>query len=107
MTHTAGQVVQTCPHIFPLTPSPDFPTPTNHHHPLPAGAGQISGTGASLQHAIVLGPGDHLTATATAAAAEPAGGDDADDFASGAADHGLKFLLMAGRPIDEPIVQQG
>jgi hypothetical protein len=78
-----------------------------------AGSGDISGTPVALQHAIVLGPGDHLTAAATAAAAAaaPQGSDptaaDADGFSSAAADHGLKFLLMAGAPINEPIVQHG
>ena len=38
----------------------------------------------------MLGPGDHISATAAA------------DSSSG-----LKFLLIAGRPINEPIVQHG
>ncbi|KXZ55773.1 hypothetical protein GPECTOR_2g1323 [Gonium pectorale] len=38
-------------------------------------------------HALVLGPGDHVSAVGGSA--------------------GLKFLLIAGRPIGEPIVQHG
>jgi redox-sensitive bicupin YhaK (pirin superfamily) len=85
---------------------------------------------ARLQHALVLGLGDHVTATAapaaaagadtaTAATAEPAGAAPSSSASSsgGAADGGsdgfntaaggLKFLLVAGAPINEPIVQQG
>jgi hypothetical protein len=88
-----------------------FPIWFNSSCALPSGCGQISGTSVALQHAIVLGPGDHLTAAAATAAAAPQGSDptaaDADGFSSAAADHGLKFLLMAGAPINEPIVQHG
>lgn len=66
------------------------------------GAGEISGTPVSLHHAIVLGPGDHLTAAAAAA-----GGSPGDTSSSSSSSQGLKFLLMAGAPIKEPIVQQG
>lgn len=38
--------------------------------------------------AVVLGPGDHMTAKA-------------------ASDSPMKFLLIAGRPINEPVVQYG
>lgn len=50
------------------------------------GRGQISGTAVKPQQAVVLGEGDHLTA---------------------ATDEGLRFLLVAGKPIGEPIVQHG
>ncbi len=40
--------------------------------------------------ALVLGPGDHVTATSSGGAGAP-----------------FKFLLIAGRPINEPIVQHG
>jgi len=90
-----------------------------------AGAGQISGSDVSHRHAVVLGPGDHLTATAaataagaaataaataagTAAEAAAGGGESAGDaFSVGLSGRGLKFLLMAGAPINEPIVQHG
>lgn len=51
------------------------------------GSGEISGASASVEHALVLGPGDHVTATASG--------------------EGLQFLLIAGKPIMEPIVQHG
>ena len=51
------------------------------------GAGEVSGSQASIEHAMVLGPGDHITAKAS--------------------ENGLNFLLIAGRPIGEPIVQHG
>ncbi|GLC68092.1 hypothetical protein PLESTF_000645200 [Pleodorina starrii] len=53
------------------------------------GEGKISGSRAQPEHALVLGPGDHVVATA------------------GSGSGGLKFLLIAGRPIGEPIVQHG
>lgn len=72
------------------------------------GAGQISGTPVDLQHAIVLGEGDHLTAAAAAGAAQGrASAADGDAFSSSDPGHGLKFLLMAGAPIKEPVVQHG
>lgn len=52
------------------------------------GAGSISGTQVSPQHTVVLGEGDHIAAAS-------------DD------DEGLRFLLVAGQPIGEPIVQHG
>lgn len=52
------------------------------------GEGKICGTKATPEHAMVLGPGDHVEATAGASA-------------------GLRFLLIAGKPIGEPIVQHG
>lgn len=71
---------------------------------LPPGAGDISGTPARLQHAHVLGEGDHVTVTASASAdAAPAPGDGMG-YGGGA---GLKLLLIAGQPIREPIVQHG
>lgn len=54
------------------------------------GSGTICDSSASPEQALVLGPGDHISATAAA------------DSSSG-----LKFLLIAGRPINEPIVQHG
>lgn len=54
-----------------------------------AGSGKISGTAAKPEHALVLGPGDHVVASS------------ADD------DAGLSFLLVAGRPLNEPVVQYG
>ncbi len=42
----------------------------------------------TVMQALVLGPGDHVEATAGASA-------------------GLRFLLIAGKPIGEPIVQHG
>ena len=54
----------------------------------PAGSGSISGTEAQAQHALVFGAGDHVEASSSAAG-------------------GLSFLLIAGRPINEPIVQHG
>mgnify|MGYP001807412273 CR=1 FL=1 len=58
---------------------PHHPTTTANHPTTPTASTQT----------LVLGPGDHLVA---------AGG-------GGAA--GLKFLLVAGKPIGEPIVQHG
>lgn len=52
------------------------------------GSGKIGGTKGSREQNLVLGPGDHLTATTS----DPAG---------------LRFLLVAGKPIEEPIVQHG
>lgn len=53
-----------------------------------AGSGRICGTQGSCQHALVFGPGDHVTATTTD-------------------EQGLRFLLVAGQPIGEPVVQYG
>lgn len=71
-----------------------------------AGSGAISGAPAPLQHALVLGEGDHIEATAAAPApaVAPAG---AGAGAAEADDAGLKFLLIAGQPIKEPVVQHG
>jgi redox-sensitive bicupin YhaK (pirin superfamily) len=55
-----------------------------------AGSGTICDSPAAPEQALVLGPGDHISATA------------AHDSSKG-----LKFLLIAGRPIKEPIVQHG
>mmetsp|Transcript_21360 Transcript_21360/g.46698 ORF Transcript_21360/g.46698 Transcript_21360/m.46698 type:complete len:293 (-) Transcript_21360:786-1664(-) len=52
------------------------------------GAGKISGTKATPEQALVLGEGDHLVASTDS-------------------EEGLRFLLIAGRPIKEPIVQHG
>lgn len=52
------------------------------------GAGSICGTKVTPEHAVVLGPGDHISASSEDA-------------------KGLKFLLIAGKPIGEPIVQHG
>eukprot|EP00798_Chlamydomonas_sp_ICE-L_P021311 gene21311-28242_t len=52
------------------------------------GSGTISGTKGVIEQALVLGEGDHIRADAT--------GPD-----------GFKFLLIAGQPIKEPIVQHG
>lgn len=73
------------------------------------GGGSISGTEAKVQHALVMGEGDHVTATAAAAAVGngPAAGGAADDVAGYGEGSGLKFLLVAGAPIKEPIVQHG
>lgn len=51
------------------------------------GAGTVSGTKAKPQQNLVLGAGDLITAQA--------------------GPEGLRFLLVAGRPINEPIVQRG
>lgn len=53
-----------------------------------AGSGRICGTQASCEHALVFGPGDHVTATTSD-------------------EEGLRFLLIAGQPIGEPVVQYG
>ena len=52
------------------------------------GAGKVCGTRAAPEQSLVLGPGDHIEAHAGES-------------------HGLRFLLVAGQPINEPIVQQG
>lgn len=52
------------------------------------GSGRICGTQANREHALVFGPGDHVTASTN---------DEA----------GLRFLLIAGKPIEEPVVQYG
>lgn len=52
-----------------------------------AGGGTVCGSRAVAQHAMVMGPGDSVEAVA--------------------GDGGMKFLLIAGRPINEPIVQHG
>ncbi|WIA14662.1 hypothetical protein OEZ85_003164 [Tetradesmus obliquus] len=80
------------------------------------GAGSISGSPAKMQHALVLGDGDHITAEAAAAAAaaassttsvsDGAGSGESNGYGQGEGS-GLKFLLMAGQPIGEPIVQHG
>jgi hypothetical protein len=51
------------------------------------GSGRIAGTEATLHHLAVLGEGDRVEMTA--------------------GPHGLRILLVAGRPIGEPIVQYG
>ncbi|CAD7702116.1 unnamed protein product [Ostreobium quekettii] len=52
------------------------------------GSGTISGTRGSRRQALVFGPGDHVQAAADAG-------------------ESMRFLLVAGRPINEPIVQHG
>jgi hypothetical protein len=52
------------------------------------GSGSICGTKASPETTLVMGPGDHIEA-------QPS------DY------EGLKFLLVAGKPIGEPVVQHG
>ncbi|KAK9829809.1 hypothetical protein WJX72_008023 [[Myrmecia] bisecta] len=52
------------------------------------GSGKISGTSLKAEQNAVLGPGDHIQATT-------------DN------DAGLRFLLVAGKPIGEPVVQYG
>jgi len=52
------------------------------------GEGVISGTAARPEHALVLDEGSYVEATSDS-------------------DSGLKFLLIAGQPIKEPIVQHG
>lgn len=52
------------------------------------GNGKISGTTAQIEQTLVLGEGDHILANTEA-------------------EEGLRFLLIAGRPIGEPIVQHG
>ena len=49
-----------------------------------AGSGRICGTQGSSEHALVFGPGDHVTATTND-------------------ESGLRFLLVAGQPIGEPV----
>jgi hypothetical protein len=72
------------------------------------GKGVVSGTQATPQHAFVLGEGDHITARAAAdtAAAAPSSSDSDTEGAYGEGS-GLRFLLVAGAPINEPIVQHG
>ena len=53
-----------------------------------AGSGRICGTQGSSEHALVFGPGDHVTATTNE-------------------ESGLRFLLVAGQPIGEPVAQYG
>ncbi|PNH12230.1 Pirin-1 [Tetrabaena socialis] len=53
------------------------------------GGGKVCGTKAQPEQTMVLGPGDHVVAT------------------RGSGPSGLKFLLIAGKPIGEPIVQHG
>ena len=55
------------------------------------GAGKLSGNSVAPQHAYVLGPGQ----------------EEGDQVLANAGPAGLKFLLIAGRPINEPIVQYG
>jgi redox-sensitive bicupin YhaK (pirin superfamily) len=74
------------------------------------GAGSISGSPAKMQHALVLGDGDHITAEAAAAAESGQAGGVSNRESNGYGQgegSGLKFLLMAGQPIGEPIVQHG
>ncbi|KAK9797355.1 hypothetical protein WJX73_001481 [Symbiochloris irregularis] len=52
------------------------------------GSGKLSGTAAKAEQTLVLGPGDRIQATTSAEA-------------------GFRFLLAAGKPIGEPIVQHG
>ncbi|MEW5301476.1 MAG: hypothetical protein WDW36_004335 [Sanguina aurantia] len=51
------------------------------------GGGVVCGSKAVAQHAMVMGAGDMVEAVAS--------------------DSGMRFLLIAGRPINEPIVQHG
>ena len=53
-----------------------------------AGSGRLCGTQGTCEHALVFGPGDHVTATTND-------------------DEGFRFLLVAGQPIGEPVVQYG
>lgn len=50
------------------------------------GEGRVCDTPAKKEHALVLGPGDTVTAASTGS---------------------MRFLLIAGKPIGEPIVQHG
>ncbi|MEW5319034.1 MAG: hypothetical protein WDW38_010210 [Sanguina aurantia] len=52
-----------------------------------SGGGMVCGSTAVAQHAMVMGAGDTVEAVA--------------------GDSGMRFLLIAGRPINEPIVQHG
>lgn len=52
------------------------------------GSGNVSGSTASREQSLIFGPGDHIIATTN----NP---------------EGLRFLLVAGLPIGEPIVQHG
>lgn len=52
------------------------------------GSGKICGTQGTCEHALVFGPGDHVTATTNDK-------------------EGLRFLLVAGQPIGVPVVQYG
>ncbi|KAG1659279.1 hypothetical protein FOA52_008208 [Chlamydomonas sp. UWO 241] len=54
-----------------------------------AGSGTVSGSAAKIEQALLMGAGDHVEAVA------------------GAGSDGMRFLLIAGRPIGEPIVQHG
>ena len=52
------------------------------------GEGKLSGTKARAEQTLVFGPGDHIEATTESS-------------------KGLRFLLVAGKPIGEPVVQHG
>lgn len=75
-----------------VKPGGNFSTPINKDWNgfvyVSDGSGVIGGTQGKREQALVLDSGDHLTATTT----DPAG---------------LRFLLLAGKPIGEPIVQHG
>ena len=52
------------------------------------GSGEVSGTQARAEQTLVLGQGDRVEATTSS-------------------EKGLRFLLVAGKPIGEPVVQHG
>ncbi|KAL0023510.1 hypothetical protein WJX79_005408 [Trebouxia sp. C0005] len=68
--------------------SQDVPRGWNGFAYVCAGSGRICGHQGSCEHALVFGPGDHVTATTSD-------------------EEGLRFLLIAGQPIGEPVVQYG
>ena len=74
--------------IGPLAHAPQVPREWNGFAYVCDGAGEVSGTRAAAEQALVLGPGDRIIAHTDNAA-------------------GMRFLLAAGRPIGEPVVQHG
>ena len=96
----------TCLHLAPLCPMCGHPLPAVHTAELPAswppvlqipeewtvfayvaqGSGKLSGTRGSAEQALVFGKGNLVEATTEDAS-------------------GLRFLLIAGKPMNEPIVQ--
>lgn len=52
------------------------------------GKGELSGRRVEVEQATIFATGDHITAKASD-------------------DHGFRFLLISGQPINEPIVQYG
>lgn len=71
-----------------LVPCVQVPADWNGFAYICDGAGSISGTEGKAEQTLVFGHGDHVEASTSSPA-------------------GLRFLLVAGKPIGEPIVQHG